>query len=116
MRPKRRLLRRRNLRISPHIRWIPYKRCTTACGLPRRATPWGGCYAITTLGVPQSLPREKEQHHQQAENGVPEDKPGDAQPATLAGKQPGQHGDAERERDDKPEDPNDGDQLAELGR
>ena len=67
-------------------------------------------------GVQESLPREQEQNHQQAESGVPEDQPGDAQPAAVAGEQPGQHGGAERERHGEREDAEDDYQLAELGR
>ena len=91
MRPQSRLLQRKNLRISPHLRSIPYKRCMMACKLRRRAMRSPGCFVATTLGVQQSLAREEKQDHQQAESGVLEDHPGEPQPPALAGQQPRKH-------------------------
>jgi hypothetical protein len=116
MRPERRLLQRKKLRISPHLRWIPYKRCMMACRLRRRARRSPGCYAATTLSVHQRLPRKKQEDRQQAEGGVLEDEPGEPQPAAFSGQQPGKHRGAEREGHGKAKNPEDGDQLAELGR
>ena len=78
--------------------------------------PWPACCAGTTLSVQQRFPREQEQNHQQAERGVFEDRPGDPQPATLAGDQPGQQGGAKRDRDGDRDQADERDQLAELGR
>ena len=96
MRPKRQLLRRKKLRISPHIRWILYALCTTTWATLRRARPLRACCAGTALSVEQSLPGKQEQDHQQAENGVPEDGPRDVEPSAIAGEEPRQHGPAER--------------------
>jgi hypothetical protein len=116
MRPQSRLLQRKNLRIYPHLRSIPYKRCMMACRLRRRARRSPNCCAAKTLSVQQRLPREKQEHHQEAESGVLEDQPGEPQPLAFSGQQPRKHRGAEREGDGKAKDPEDGDQLAELGR
>jgi hypothetical protein len=116
MRPESRLLRRKNLRIYPHLRSIPYKLCMMACRLRRRARRSPSCCAAKTLNVQQRLPREKQEHHQEAEGGVLEDQPGKPQPLAVSCQQPRKHRRAEREGDGKTKDPEDGDQLAELGR
>jgi hypothetical protein len=87
----------------------------TGCRPRRRATPWMGCCAATTLSVQQRLAREKDQDQEQAENRVLEDQPGDPQPATLTGEKPGEHGGAQRQGHGQPKDADDDDQLAELG-
>jgi hypothetical protein len=86
------LLQRKNLRISPHLRSIPYKRCTMPCRIRRRATRSPDCCAATTLSVKQRLAREKKQDRQEAESGVLEDQPGNPQPPALSRQQPREHG------------------------
>ena len=81
----------------------------SGCSRPRRATRCVGCSSAagsTRLRRPRQkrLARKKEQHESQAENRELEDLPGQAQPFSVAGQYPGEHGKAERDRDREADD------------